>query len=124
MTPYESLPEADWDGKTPLYLTWSDKFFYDAAQLAEYLGDKGVAVGDLKLLICKHPRYVLFNLDDWMEGDLPLERTAVNYLGADRVIAVERAVNDAVAEVYQQIWTSAEVRPTLESLERHLEEQP
>jgi len=104
---YLAMPVVEWDGKAMLYSDTTDTYFSDLASAYELADDDGVAVEDLRLIICV-PNYVSPLEDDYCvdelpeDGDLPCE-----------VRAAMDAFNAAVKGIVLS-WSPGKTRPALE----------
>jgi len=113
---YDSYEEVDWDGKTPLVSYNTDRFFFDADSLVEYLEDEELNIEDVQLIIAESYDPSYFDMVDYL----------CDYLVDDcdppgDWEKVEKAVNDYLEGNRGKFsWTQGKTKPTLQSLKKYL----
>jgi hypothetical protein len=67
------MPFVEWDGKSPVCLFHSDKFFFDESSIEDYCEENEIDLADLDLVICE-PQYAPELEGDFFADYLPSER--------------------------------------------------
>lgn len=107
---YLKLPEADWDGETPLCLHDDDTYFYSVEDLHQYAEDHETKVEDLWLIICRKQRLPYFEMNSLAEDHLADGQDLPD------PSEIEKAVNDWIEKNFPDVWEPGKTRPTVASL--------
>lgn len=114
---WRKLERVEWDGETPLArFTGSDKFFWAADDLAEYLYDEELTLDEMMLVVCTPDYGRKFDLIEHIEDSLP-EDNEPDLDGADEIDAV---VNKWLKDHGPFSWYPGKTVPSDESLRRVL----
>jgi len=113
-TRYAAIPEAEWDGETPLVLFDDDRYFMDEDELLDYCADEEVAVADLRLVICQRVGLPAFDVWDFLAGCLYEDADVSDFDAPPQEI--EKIVNDWIEKHAPKSWEAGKTRPTLASL--------
>lgn len=70
-TKFEALPIKEWDGKTPLVIYNTDRYFFTDEELSDYCDEEGVLAGNLQLMLCEPVRLHSIDPDDYCHDYLP-----------------------------------------------------
>ena len=77
---FKNLEFKEWDGKTPLCIHASDKYFYDTDDIEDYLEENGLNMDDIDLVICEPNYFTEITGEQWDEilpensgGEIPKE---------------------------------------------------
>jgi len=96
---YEKKDRKQWDGETPLYSEFIDKYFFDGDDLLDYLYVTEKSSESLRLVICC-PIYLSQITEDGFYDDLPED----GELPEDVVKAID-ALNDVIREQEPVSWS-------------------
>jgi hypothetical protein len=113
---WRKLERVEWDGKTPLArFTGHDKFFWTPDELAEYLYDEELALGDVMLVICTPDSGGIFEMIEYLCDSLPEDG------GGDLdTREIDEIVNKWLKEHGPFSWWGGKTVPSDESLRRVL----
>jgi hypothetical protein len=108
---YNGLEKIDWDGETPLYSHASDKYFFDAQELHDYLEEEDDRTPeDMRLVLCTPNRLRQID-EDYFVDELPED----GELPAEIAGALE-VLNKAIREHEPVSWSPSDKAIRTESL--------
>jgi len=64
---YNCMPYREWDGKTPLYSDYADRYFMDEDEICDYCYDEEIDASTLRLKLCEPVKYRQIDQDYWSE---------------------------------------------------------
>ena len=85
---FEARPKAAWDGKAMLFSDAHDEYFSDLEEAEDFASREGVALADLRLVICEPHFLRELDTENWVDdlpedGELPDDvQTALDALNA------------------------------------------
>lgn len=113
---FAAMEEVDWDGETPVCTWGSDKFFFDAESITDWIDDdEERSLEKLQLVLCKKHKPREFEVGEFLCDDLGEE-------GSDALgptVEIDAIVNKWIAENAPTMWDPTNKRISLASLKAH-----
>jgi len=105
-----AMPTKEWDGKTPLCIYGSDKYFYDDDDLFLYCEDHGIKETDLHLVICKPCYFTEIDPNEYYDGLLPEDGVV-----PETIAMAFEALNEKINAFKEPVcWIQGDFRAILE----------
>ena len=74
---YSKMERKEWDGKTPLYSGYTDKYFFGEEALSDFIEDSTSDIESLRLIVCE-PNYLSPIREDHFCDDLAEDQELPN----------------------------------------------
>ena len=114
---YAKLERRDWDGDAPLCDWDSDRFFWSAEQLIDYLTDEAISLDSIRLCFAEEGKPPVFDFASLLEDHLPDDADL-----PDGYEKLEAHVNAFLKKHAPYCYWGSNVVPTRSSLVEHIGE--
>lgn len=102
---FSKLEVVEWDGKTGLNLWGTDTYFFDEDDILMYCEDRECEPNDLRLVLCDLVPYSPIDICEHVQ-----DYVHENWEPDDKLIALEKALNDYLATASTNTWTAGNKR--------------
>lgn len=102
---YNSLEYREWDGKTPLYSDYANRYFMTEDELCDYCYDEEIDVSILRLKLCEPVKYSQIDEDYW-EDDMYEDQEEL----PKKLLDALKIFNEVIQSLPNDAWKESSYR--------------